>query len=157
MTLGIGGAHNYVPLGRFLFSPTLHSGHFKRQLFEHRRSDDACVLCLAFHQERQRRRRISNVRIQPGQQPVSMPERQASERHAQGRDGLRCFLQTDWLAQRSGLPSALTGLCDMTMPGDGLLWQDGKTLRIPESDRATPNSNVPTERPNDMALCVAAA
>lgn len=39
--------------------------------------------------------------------------------------GFQGFVQSDWLAQRSGVASALAGL-DMSMPGDGVHWVDGK-------------------------------
>lgn len=41
--------------------------------------------------------------------------------------GFQGFVQSDWLAQRSGVASALAGL-DVTMPGDGLRWSNGKSL-----------------------------
>nr|POE59322.1 putative beta-glucosidase e [Quercus suber] len=70
--------------------------------------------------------------------------------------GFQGFMQSDWLAQRSGVASALAGL-DMTMPGDGLLWQDGKTLWGGELTKAVLNTSVPMERLNDMVLRVVAA
>lgn len=70
--------------------------------------------------------------------------------------GFQGFVQSDWLAQRSGVASALAGL-DMSMPGDGLHWQDGKTLWGQELTKAVLNSSVPMERLNDMALRVVAA
>ncbi|KAK5683686.1 hypothetical protein LTS12_029169, partial [Elasticomyces elasticus] len=39
--------------------------------------------------------------------------------------GFQGFVQSDWLAQRSGVNSAISGL-DMSMPGDGLHWANGK-------------------------------
>jgi len=41
--------------------------------------------------------------------------------------GFQGFVVTDWLAQRSGVASALSGL-DVSMPGDGLFWAGGKSL-----------------------------
>lgn len=45
----------------------------------------------------------------------------------------------------------------MTMPGDGLRWQDGQSLWGGELTKAVLNSSVPMERLNDMALRVVAA
>ena len=41
--------------------------------------------------------------------------------------GFQGFVQSDWLAHRSGVASALAGL-DMSMPGDGIHWVDGKAF-----------------------------
>ena len=41
--------------------------------------------------------------------------------------GFQGFIQSDWLAQRSGVASTLAGL-DMSMPGDGVHWIDGKAF-----------------------------
>ncbi len=41
--------------------------------------------------------------------------------------GFQGFIQSDWLAQRSGVASVLAGL-DMSMPGDGIHWVDGTAL-----------------------------
>ncbi|KKY15292.1 putative glycoside hydrolase family 3 protein [Diplodia seriata] len=70
--------------------------------------------------------------------------------------GFQGFVQSDWLAQRSGVASALAGL-DMSMPGDGLRWQDGKALWGPELTRAALNGSVPMERLNDMVTRIVAA
>lgn len=70
--------------------------------------------------------------------------------------GFQGFVQSDWLAQRSGVASALAGL-DMTMPGDGLRWQDGNSLFGPRLTEATLNGSLPMERLNDMATRVVAA
>lgn len=70
--------------------------------------------------------------------------------------GFQGFVQSDWLAQRSGVASALSGL-DMSMPGDGLRWQDGKPLWGTELTKAVLNSSVPMERLDDMVLRIAAA
>lgn len=70
--------------------------------------------------------------------------------------GFQGFVQSDWLAQRSGVASALAGL-DVTMPGDGLRWKDGKSLFGPELTKAVLNKSVPVERINDMATRVVAA
>lgn len=70
--------------------------------------------------------------------------------------GFQGFIQSDWLAQRSGVASALAGL-DMSMPGDGLRWQDGKSLWGGELTKSVLNGSVPMERLNDMVLRVTAA
>ena len=70
--------------------------------------------------------------------------------------GFQGFVQSDWLAQRSGVASALAGL-DMTMPGDGEHWQDGQTFWGPQLTEAVLNGSVPMERINDMATRIVAA
>jgi len=70
--------------------------------------------------------------------------------------GFQGFVQSDWLAQRSGVASALAGL-DMSMPGDGLTWQDGKSLWGSELTKAVLNSSVPMDRLNDMVTRIVAA
>ncbi|KAJ5737107.1 uncharacterized protein N7483_002232 [Penicillium malachiteum] len=70
--------------------------------------------------------------------------------------GFQGFVQSDWLAQRSGVQSALSGL-DMSMPGDGLRWTDGDALWGPHLTRAALNSSVPMERLNDMVTRIIAA
>ena len=70
--------------------------------------------------------------------------------------GFQGFVQSDWLAQRSGVASALAGL-DMTMPGDGLHWLDGDSLWGSELTKSVLNGSVPMERMNDMATRVVAA
>ena len=70
--------------------------------------------------------------------------------------GFQGFVQSDWLAQRSGVSSALSGL-DMSMPGDGLNWADGKPLWGGELTRAVLNSTVGMERLNDMVTRIVAA
>lgn len=70
--------------------------------------------------------------------------------------GFQGFMQSDWLAQRSGVAAALAGL-DISMPGDGLGWQDGKSLWGSELTKAVLNTSVPIERLNDMALRIVAA
>lgn len=70
--------------------------------------------------------------------------------------GFQGFIQSDWLAQRSGVASALAGL-DMTMPGDGLRWADGNSLWGPELTRAVLNGSVPIDRVDDMVTRVVAA
>ncbi|PLB49355.1 hypothetical protein P170DRAFT_456004 [Aspergillus steynii IBT 23096] len=70
--------------------------------------------------------------------------------------GFQGFVQSDWLAQRSGINSALGGL-DMSMPGDGLHWEDGKSLWGSELTRAVLNISIPMERLNDMVTRIVAA
>lgn len=70
--------------------------------------------------------------------------------------GFQGFVMSDWLAQRSGVATALAGL-DMTMPGDGLTWADGKSLWGPELTRAVLNGSVPVDRLNDMVTRIVAA
>ncbi|KAI0475751.1 glycoside hydrolase superfamily [Xylariaceae sp. FL0804] len=70
--------------------------------------------------------------------------------------GFQGFVMSDWLAQRGGVSSALAGL-DMTMPGDGLFWSDGKSLWGPELTKAVLNSSLPLDRLNDMVTRIVAA
>ena len=70
--------------------------------------------------------------------------------------GFQGFVQSDWLAQRSGVASALAGL-DMTMPGDGLYWLDGDSLFGPHLTRSVLNGSLPIERLDDMATRIVAA
>ncbi|EFQ32559.1 glycosyl hydrolase family 3 N terminal domain-containing protein [Colletotrichum graminicola] len=70
--------------------------------------------------------------------------------------GFQGFVMSDWLAQRSGVDSALAGL-DMTMPGDGLFWSDGKSLWGPELTKAVLNGSVPVDRLNDMVVRIVAS
>ncbi|KAH7006431.1 glycoside hydrolase superfamily [Fusarium venenatum] len=70
--------------------------------------------------------------------------------------GFQGFVMSDWLAQRSGVASALAGL-DMSMPGDGLKWQDGDSLWGPRLTQAVLNGSLPVDRLNDMALRIVAS
>ncbi|KAK4149789.1 glycoside hydrolase superfamily [Chaetomidium leptoderma] len=70
--------------------------------------------------------------------------------------GFQGFVMSDWLAQRSGVGTALAGL-DMTMPGDGLRWANGESLWGPELSRAVLNGSVPVDRLNDMVTRIVAA
>ncbi|TVY80921.1 putative beta-glucosidase E [Lachnellula suecica] len=70
--------------------------------------------------------------------------------------GFQGFVQSDWLAQRSGVASALAGL-DMSMPGDGLVWAAGNSLWGAELSKAVLNGSLPMERINDMVTRVVAA
>ncbi|KAI9696694.1 MAG: hypothetical protein M1820_008068, partial [Bogoriella megaspora] len=69
--------------------------------------------------------------------------------------GFQGFVQSDWLAQRSGVASALAGL-DMSMPGDGLKWADGQSLWGKELTKAVLNGSVPVDRINDMVTRIVA-
>lgn len=70
--------------------------------------------------------------------------------------GFQGFVQSDWLAQRSGVASALAGL-DMSMPGDGLRWAAGNPLWGPELSKAVLNGSIPVSRLNDMVTRIVAA
>jgi beta-glucosidase-like glycosyl hydrolase len=70
--------------------------------------------------------------------------------------GFQGFVMSDWLAQRSGVASALAGL-DMTMPGDGLFWENGVSLWGPQLTKAVLNGSVPVDRLNDMATRIVAS
>ncbi|KAL5113881.1 hypothetical protein ACEQ8H_008231 [Pleosporales sp. CAS-2024a] len=70
--------------------------------------------------------------------------------------GFQGFVQSDWLAQRAGVASALAGL-DMTMPGDGLRWAKGNSLWGPELTKAVLNGSVPIQRLDDMVTRVVAS
>lgn len=70
--------------------------------------------------------------------------------------GFQGFIQSDWLAQRSGVASALAGL-DMSMPGDGLRWNDRNPLWGSKLTGAVLNGSVPLERLNDMVTRIVAA
>ena len=70
--------------------------------------------------------------------------------------GFNGFVQSDWLAQRSGVASALAGL-DMSMPGDGLRWTNGKSLWGSQLSLAVLNGSLSFERLNDMTTRIVAA
>ena len=70
--------------------------------------------------------------------------------------GFQGFVQSDWLAQRSGVASALAGL-DMSMPGDGRFWTDGNSLWGEQLTIAALNGSVPMARLNDMVVRIVAA
>jgi beta-glucosidase len=70
--------------------------------------------------------------------------------------GFQGFVQSDWLAQRGGVASALAGL-DMTMPGDGLRWAKGNSLWGAELTKAVLNGSVPIDRVDDMVTRVVAS
>jgi beta-glucosidase len=70
--------------------------------------------------------------------------------------GFQGFVMSDWLAQHSGVGTALAGL-DMTMPGDGLKWANGESLWGPQLSRAVLNGSVPVDRLNDMVTRIVAA
>lgn len=70
--------------------------------------------------------------------------------------GFQGWVQSDWLGQRAGVASALAGL-DVTMPGDGLKWEDGKSLWGEQLTTAVLNGSVSVERIDDMVTRVVAA
>jgi beta-glucosidase len=70
--------------------------------------------------------------------------------------GFQGFVQSDWLAQRAGVASALAGL-DMTMPGDGLRWAKGNSLWGAELTKSVLNGSVPIDRLDDMVTRVVAS
>ena len=70
--------------------------------------------------------------------------------------GFQGFVQSDWLAQRSGVASALAGL-DMSMPGDGPEWADGNPFWGPNLTEAVLNGSVPMQRVDDMVTRTVAA
>ncbi|KAJ4381056.1 hypothetical protein N0V86_003403 [Didymella sp. IMI 355093] len=70
--------------------------------------------------------------------------------------GFQGFVQSDWLAQRSGVASALAGL-DMTMPGDGLRWAKGDSLWGAKLTQAVLNGSVPIDRVDDMVTRIVAS
>lgn len=70
--------------------------------------------------------------------------------------GFQGFVQSDWLAQRSGVLSAIGGL-DMSMPGDGANWADGVPFWGSELTKSVLNTSVPMERVNDMVTRIVAS
>lgn len=70
--------------------------------------------------------------------------------------GFQGFVQSDWLAQRSGVASALAGL-DMSMPGDGETWNDRDPFWGAKLTQAVLNGSLPVERIDDMATRIVAA
>lgn len=72
--------------------------------------------------------------------------------------GFQGMIMTDWLAQISGVASALAGL-DMSMPGDTVgnnIPLDGYSNWMYELTRSVLNGSVPVDRLNDMATRVVA-
>ena len=70
--------------------------------------------------------------------------------------GFQGYVQSDWLAKRSGIASALAGL-DMDMPGDGKYWLDGNSLWGEKITVGALNESLPMERLNDMVTRIVAA
>lgn len=70
--------------------------------------------------------------------------------------GFQGFVQSDWLAQRSGIASAISGL-DMSMPGDGEKWADGRPYWGEYLTMAALNGSLPMQRLNDMATRIVAS
>jgi beta-glucosidase len=69
--------------------------------------------------------------------------------------GFQGFIMTDWLAQISGVASALAGL-DMNMPGDGTIPLFGDSFWMYELTRSVLNGSVPLSRLDDMATRIVA-
>jgi beta-glucosidase len=72
--------------------------------------------------------------------------------------GFQGFVMSDWLAQISGVPSALAGL-DMSMPGDinAIPLALGESLWMYQYTRAILNGTVPVDRLDDSATRILAA
>jgi beta-glucosidase-like glycosyl hydrolase len=70
--------------------------------------------------------------------------------------GFQGFIQSDWLAQRGGVSTALAGL-DMSMPGDGIIACDGISLWGKQLSLAVLNGSVPIERLDDAVTRIVAA
>ncbi|ORY08725.1 beta-glucosidase 2 precursor [Clohesyomyces aquaticus] len=71
--------------------------------------------------------------------------------------GFQGFVMSDWLAQITGVPSALAGL-DMSMPGDiNQVPLFGNSYWMYELSRSVLNGSVPVDRLNDMATRILAA
>ena len=70
--------------------------------------------------------------------------------------GFQGFVQSDWLAQRSGVASAIAGL-DLSMPGDGTQLGDGISFWGPHLTLATLNGTLPMDRLDDMVTRIVAA
>ena len=69
--------------------------------------------------------------------------------------GFQGFVMSDWLAQMSGVGSALAGL-DMGMPGDTQIPLFGYSYWQYELTRASLNGSVPMDRLNDMVTRIVA-
>lgn len=69
--------------------------------------------------------------------------------------GFKGFVQSDWQATMSGVPSALGGL-DMTMPGD-ITFGSGNSYFGGNLTAAVRNGSVPLSRVNDMATRILAS
>ena len=70
--------------------------------------------------------------------------------------GFQGFIQSDWLAQRGGVSTALAGL-DMSMPGDGIIAWDGISLWGKQLSLAVLNGSVPIQRLDDAVTRIVAA
>ncbi|KAL7267678.1 hypothetical protein RUND412_009725 [Rhizina undulata] len=69
--------------------------------------------------------------------------------------GFQGFVMSDWGAQYSGVASVLAGL-DMTMPGDGLVWDGRESLLGPKLTTAALNGSIPLDRIDDMVTRIVA-
>ncbi|OAD03254.1 glycoside hydrolase family 3 protein [Mucor lusitanicus CBS 277.49] len=72
-----------------------------------------------------------------------------------GELGFKGFVQSDWAATMSTVPSANAGL-DMTMPGD-ITFESGDSYFGPNLTKAVNNNEVKKERVTDMATRIVAA
>lgn len=70
--------------------------------------------------------------------------------------GFQGFIMSDWLAQMSGVDSALAGL-DMGMPGDTIIPLLGYSYWMYEMTRAVLNGSTPIDRLDDAAVRIVAA
>ena len=71
--------------------------------------------------------------------------------------GFQGFVMSDWLAQISGVPSALAGL-DMSMPGDiHTIPLFGNSYWMYEQTRSVLNGSLPLDRLNDAVTRILAA
>jgi len=70
--------------------------------------------------------------------------------------GFQGFVMSDWLAQNSGVASALAGL-DMAMPGDTIIPLFGNSYWMFDLTRSVLNGSVPVERLNDQVTRIVAA
>lgn len=70
--------------------------------------------------------------------------------------GFQGFIMSDWLAQMSGVASALAGL-DMGMPGDTIIPLLGYSYWMYQMSEAILNGSIPVDRLDDAATRVVAA
>lgn len=70
--------------------------------------------------------------------------------------GFQGFIMSDWLAQMSGVASALAGL-DMGMPGDTIIPLLGYSYWMYDMSRAVLNGSTPVDRLDDAATRIVAA
>ncbi|KAI5778066.1 glycoside hydrolase family 3 protein [Geopyxis carbonaria] len=70
--------------------------------------------------------------------------------------GFQGFIMSDWGAQMTGVNSAIGGM-DMSMPGDGLVWDQRNSLWGNKLTASVLNGSVPIERVDDMVTRIVAA